>query len=508
MLFEFEEVAALATGLPSTEQLERDAARDLLIQQTIDMQGRLERCGKDMSVTQRRNIIAIGNLTATAQQQEQSFKKCRFLPVVAKADRASWLRELEYFLKNHPRGKFARYGVITCGGRVPFDAHFAAASSERIATIQKNIRRWINDSRENFGIDVLLKTLESALNPLSAHWHFNVVYIPERRLQRDVFERWLSWSKNRLGRVCWKDCGRIRNLREVVKYVCKTQGQDSLETISDSAFSDMYDVMFKRSTIEAHGSFAAFRKDMAQNSKKVVWLRKKNAPPRLALMRKQIRPTATKTDMAPDPTRENVVLGRQLPRTCGQPVLEPVTLVQNYTANPTTEAGKAGLAILNEHMREARLWGAKNGTVFNVHTTPASVQAVGGLCEMRLPALSAGADSVAGVSACDNAQRRTIPPVPPIKRPVVIPPVPPIRPRPVVIPPIPPITTAQAPAPRPPRFRRAVYVSNKRIPLVQPLPLPTQPTPAQRAAWERWEREQRALAPIPPIKRQTHTQPR
>lgn len=496
-VFDFEEVAALATGLPSTEQAERDAARDLLIQQTIEMQERLERCGKDMAVTQRRNIIAIGNLTATAQQQEQAFKKCRFLPVVAKVDRASWLRELEYFLRNHPRGKFARYGVITCGGRIPFDAHFAKASEERIATIQKNIRRWINDSRQNFGIDVLLKTLESALNPLSAHWHFNVVYIPERRLHRDVFERWLSWSKNRLGGVHWKDCGRIRDLREVIKYSCKIQGQDSLETISDPAFSDMYDVMFRRSTIEAHGSFASFRKDLAQNSKKVVWLRKKNAPPRLALMRKQIRPTAKKTDMAPDPMRENVVLGRQLPRTCGSPVLEPVTLVRNYTPNPTTEAGKAGLAILHEHMREAKEWGKSNG-FFNVHTTPASVQAVGGLCEMRLPARSSEGDSVAGVSACDNAQRRPIPPVRPIIRPVVIPPVAPIiRPRPVVPAPAP----TPAPALRQPRFRRTAYVSKKRIPLVQPLPLPKHPTPAQRAAWFAWQSEQKALAPIPPMRR-------
>lgn len=499
MLFDFEEVAALATGLPSTEQLERDAARDLLIQQTIAMQARLERCGKDMAVAQRRNIIAIGNLTATAQQQEQAFKKCRFLPVVAKSDRAVWLRELEYFLRNDPQGRFARYGVITCGGRVPFDSRFVAVSADKIATIQKNIRRWISDSRIFYGIDVLLKTLESALNPLSAHWHFNVIYIPRRRLSRPEFERWLSFSRSRLG-VNWKDCGRIRDLREVIKYSCKIQGQDSLEALADGAFSDMYDVMFGRSTIEAHGSFASFRKDLAQNSKKVVWLRKKNAPPRLALMRKQTRPTAKKTDTAPDPTRENVVLGRQLPRTCGQPVIEPVTLVQNYTPNPTTQAGKQGLAIIQEHIRQAKEWGKTNG-FFNVHTTPASVQVSGGIGSVRLPALSASADSVAGVSACDNAQRRTIPPIEPIKRPVVIPPVPPIiRPRPAV--------PAIAPAPRPQRFRRAVYVSNKRIPLLQPLPLPPHPTPAHRAAMLAWEREQRALAPLPPIKRQTHPRPR
>lgn len=373
--YDFEDIASLATGLPAeNDNGAYQAARALLIEQTAAMEERLVRCGVDMSVKQKRGVVSIGNVSLTYQEAEKAFRKCRFLPVVAKADRAGWLREIEYFLNNDRQGKFARYGVISCGERVEFDDGFVQTSKERIASTQANIRRWINESRERFGVDVILKTFETALNPESGHHHFNAIYIPRRGMKKDQFKAWLSYSKKRLG-VHWKDCGRIKDVREVIKYACKIQGAKSLETITDSAFLSLFELMHGRTTIEAHGSFADFRRDLEANRKRVVWMRQKNAPSRLVLMRKQSRPR--NSEPKPDALQENLIIGRQLPRSMGAGLIEPVTIVQNYCENPTTEAGQYRLRVLQGHVEQATKWAAENGadvSAFNVHNTPASVQ--------------------------------------------------------------------------------------------------------------------------------------
>lgn len=369
--FDFEDVASLATGLPAEDDGGAyQIARALLIEQTAAMEERLIRCGVDMTTKQKRGVVSIGNVSLTQQEAEKAFRKCRFLPVVAKADRAGWLREFEYFLKNDPQGRFARYGVISCGQRVEFDQDFVENSKDQIAYTQANIRRWINESREIYGVDVLLKTFETALNPKSGHNHFNVVYIPRKGMRKDQFRAWLAYSKKRLG-VHWSDCGRIKSVREVIKYACKIQGTKSLETISDSAFLSLFELMLGRSTIEAHGSFADFRRRLEKGKKRVVWMRQKGAPPRLVIMKKQSR----KKSRTPrgDALQENLLLGRQLPRSMGAGVLEPVTIVQNLTFNPVTEAGRKRLEELEGHVVEAREWARENGACFSVHTTPASV---------------------------------------------------------------------------------------------------------------------------------------
>lgn len=370
--FDFEDIASLATGLPAEDDNGAyQIARALLIEQTAAMEERLVRCGVDMSVKQKRGVISIGNVTLTRQDAEKSFRKCRFLPVVAKADRATWLREIEYFLKNDPQGRFARYGVISCGERVEFDHDFVQNSKDKIAFTQAKIRRWINESRDNYGVDVILKTLETAPNHKSGHHHFNAIYIPRKGMRKDRFREWLAFSRKRLG-VHWQDCGRIKNIREVIKYTCKIQGANSLETLPDSAFLSLFELMFGRTTIEAHGSFAEFRRRLEKGKKRVVWMRQKGAPPRLVVMKKQSRKKSNKP--RGDALQENLILGRQLPRSMGAGVLEPVTIVQNLTFNPVTEAGRRRLEELEGHVSEAREWAAENGSSFSVHTTPASVQ--------------------------------------------------------------------------------------------------------------------------------------
>jgi hypothetical protein len=373
--FSFDEIAKAATGLEVTDFEANRAARVELLADTVRIEERLTSLGFDMTPAPAQDITAIGDLTGTHAIRERRFRKCRFLPIVAKYDRAEWVRVIDYFLKNDPQGRYARYGVISCGERIPFTCEFVEESKKRIARQQDKIRRWINESREIYGVDIILKTFETALNPHSAHHHFNVIYIPRRGMRKDRFRKWLAWSRKRLG-VHWKDCGRVENLREVIKYACKLQGPDSLSAISDDSFSSMFKLMHGRSTIEAHGSFADFRRDLEKAGQRITYLRRAGAPPVLVKMKKQRRSTNAEKHITPGdaPKRENIIIGRQLPRVCGKPVLEPVTMVLNYTPHPTTEAGVKGLETLQMHRQIARAWAAENGSGFNVHTVTASVQ--------------------------------------------------------------------------------------------------------------------------------------
>lgn len=312
--FDFEDIASAGTGLTAPANgSEYEDARRLLIRQSIEMEDRLARVGVDLRPKpSNKNVISLGNVTMTKQGAERSFRKCRFLPVVAKADRAQWIREFEYFIRHDPKGRFARYGVITCGQREEFGRGFVKSAKASVARTESNIRKWINESRDQYGIDVILKTFELAPDPTSAHNHFNVTYIPRRKLKKGEFGRWLSFSRRRLGSH-WRDCGRIKDVREVIKYACKITGPDSLEALDDAAFLNVFELLHGKATIHAHGSFAAFRKRLETEKKKVVWMRKPNAPAVLVVMRKQTKPR--KPGPKPkDDLKENLILGRQLPR--------------------------------------------------------------------------------------------------------------------------------------------------------------------------------------------------
>lgn len=411
--FDFDDVASAGTGLSAPDdRSEYEIARALLIRQSAEIEHRLGRIGIDMRPkASTANTVSVGNVTGVVEQSERQFRKCRFLPVVAKADRASWIREVEYFLRHDPKGSFARYGVITCGPREEFGDGFVDRSKKAIARTESNIRRWINESRDQYGIDVILKTLEAATNQQSSHNHFNAVYIPRRKLKKGEFGQWLAFSRRRLASH-WKDCGRIRDIREVIKYACKITGQDSLETLDDAAFGSMFDLLHGKTTIQAHGSFAEFRKRLETEKKKVVWMRKANAPPFLVIMRKQTK-TRTPGPKPVDELKENLIIGRQLPRAMGTGLLEPVTIVQNYCENPTTSEGKRRLAVLQGHIEQATKWAARNGadvSAYKVHTNTASVQTLHTERDVSIPPeAETAASGGAGLSGDSQTVRAAIP---------------------------------------------------------------------------------------------------
>lgn len=374
-LYNFNEIAALTTGthIEDYEEYRRQVSD---IENASEAMARRLMCvGVDVyAAPNDGDIFAVGDVTGAVERVSAGYKNKSFIPVIAKKMRASWIKELNFFLNNDPQGHLARYGVITSGTRIPFSPYFVDEAGSRISKMRGNVRRWIGEARDRYGIDVILRTLENALSSESAHPHINVIYIPRERLGAEKWSRFLAWSRSRLG-AHWQDCGRLRDVREVVKYCCKLQGQDSIESLSDTNLKLLYELMDKRSTIEAGGSFAEFRKEVVGKDKRVVQARN-----RLHLMRKQKREANQSTDSREERRpAENIILGRQLPRPFASSLKEPVSLVKGLNMFPQTGVGLTGLGILLTRHNEALNWARENGDAaasFNVHNITPTVQLV------------------------------------------------------------------------------------------------------------------------------------
>ena len=57
-----------------------------------------------------------------------------------------------------------------------------------------------------------------------------------------------------------------------------------------------------------------------------------------------------------DPLKENLILGQTAPQFRFGPFAQPVTLIQNYTTQPTTPEGARRLAIIHAWNKQARKW--------------------------------------------------------------------------------------------------------------------------------------------------------
>lgn len=347
------------------------------------MVARMRRLGVNLIAPVLPDAVAIGNLTGCVAEAwpDQDIVRKTVVPSHAATVRSKWLRENEYYLRKHRNGKNARYGVVTCGPRIYFNPEnpeaFDEECREQLKRARTNMRRWRNESKADYGIEFVVTVLEAAVDGNSVHLHFNVIYIPPN-LKGGRWQKWLKWSSSRLG-AWWKDCGRIKELKEVIKYATKLLGQDSLESLNDSQFGQLFNLLDGLTTILAHGQFADWRKWLEEEGKKVIRL---PTDGRLVIFDKRKRePREDRDDedlVSSEPkVIENRILTRQVPRPFGSEVIEPVTIVQHFTENPVTEAGKKGLEIIRGQMEQAGAWAEANGyTGYIVHTIQPSVQVV------------------------------------------------------------------------------------------------------------------------------------
>lgn len=311
--------------------------------------------------------------------------------------RAFYLNALRDFSEDHPARRFFRYVVITSGKRL------VAGEEDLRGRRQEMMRRisaWQRIIWRRWKIETLLMVAEHTFDKdeRSIHLHFNLLIWPHRALQSektrplrcvksgkiightsDAWRDYLEFSRDYLG-VWWKDCRKISDLEEIIKYCYKGEKanpQDATKKISSDFRRDitpleanwLYTHTFRGRTITSYGSFKSHIRMLRENRLKLAYvadrrgqkhLRRIQLPPRRERDDSGINETA-EDGRGANPKFENLVRGRTAPMAKACAWSEPGHIVENYTLRPCTPSGQKALDKMDDARAESLKAWASNG---------------------------------------------------------------------------------------------------------------------------------------------------
>jgi hypothetical protein len=301
-----------------------------------------------------RNAVMISEVTGIIEPVKE-FRATRILPIVAQRDRAPMLNALRYFQQTQPLGPYLRLAVITTGHRLASGTDLRGIMRK----LHRTISKWASEVGALYGVRIIYRGTEFTIdNAKTFHPHANVIYAPSRTLSKDRWQAFLDLSRCRLG-AWWKDCGRLANPDEAIKYPFKPLDLDSL---TDSEFAWLYGELERLKLAQPMGAFADFCRELENQREKIGFI----AGPRgggLARIQKLRRsPGNAGTNSAQRvPQPENQIISRTAPMPRHTPWWEPHTIVQNYTDTPQTQGGALRLDQLRDRSRRSRAAWEKNG---------------------------------------------------------------------------------------------------------------------------------------------------
>lgn len=225
-------------------------------------------------------------------------RRVSFLPSIAASNRSKMLRDVEYFLAQHPIG--CRMFTITAGCRTVFEspAQFREAQKafcRRISKLQTaepfrryNVPKRLRRRRGRGGwrqiVSIEWRAIEYGTpqfeaGKLTLHLHAHLLVrelVPMTGKQRATFRRKL-WRK--LGRDAdgqsvgrhWDDAGQIQNPREFVKYPVKP---GDLETIlrdgGPGLLRDFFEAVRGMHIVQPMGQLRADRSERRKKGRRIV----------------------------------------------------------------------------------------------------------------------------------------------------------------------------------------------------------------------------------------------
>lgn len=356
--------------------LERSGRRALLDRQSLEIAEKLKQAGVDMfAPAAAEPVTLLGDLTGAVEESNSTrFRHSLFIPSVAKRDRASQQKRLEAYLQDHRKGEYARYMVITNGVRIPW---MAEDLRDQVQQFHRSIGIWRRAVAEQFGVEIVTRSSEMTLRDLSGqlgkdgvHLHANVLYIAPK-MTGEKWGRFLSFTHRHFGAHV-KDCGRIGDLSEIVKYVTKPSvspaeraklpGLVGMCDLSSQRLAWLHEAMQGLHVFQPYGSFRRWCSELREAKQKLYRLRSGRF---------------VRVDMPPGQrpdgsggSRENILVGRTLPQPRFSAVYEPVSVVLNFTSTPRTSDGKKRLAVLLARQKAAQKWAAANAAAaYKVHTS-------------------------------------------------------------------------------------------------------------------------------------------
>ena len=291
------------------------------------------------------------SLATGSLKEVEVWRELRMLPAIAQRERRPMLNALRYYLeavsRRDAKGQtYCRYLVITSGGRLPYGGDLR----RRIEGLQRLISRWAVISRDIHGVHVIYRGTEMTLEATGAHVHANVVVEPENFMGERAWADYQAAMRRHFG--TWvRDNGRVKDPKEIVKYVCKpTQLKRYIFDHSDEnerfdRIEWIYRALYKTRLVAPLGAMRELWQQIEEDKLKPC------------SVKNQIR-LVPKFEPGPrskekKPLGENVILSQMLSNRIHTPWAEPSVLIFGYTEQPTTKAGERNLERLNELRAEA-----------------------------------------------------------------------------------------------------------------------------------------------------------
>lgn len=383
--------------------------RDLIVSNTanrVDIMRHIERIGRDIAIKEqsariaqrlenngipayRKNpqtLVKRGLLTRLVCDIPRPFNNIMFIPAVAVAARSRLRKELKFWIENESDKRSPlRYLVVTGGKNVRFGDDLKAAHRMMCRRISETFK--VLEAK--YGAKLFVRVTEHTINQmsLSLNLHFNILYsVPH--LRNGGFQSFLRDLHDGVG--CFvKDAGAIKNVDEVVKYVCKPS---EIEALEDQDLCWLHDELKNTRLYQTYSTFKDFRSGLNKSRHRIVF---DSSAKKLRLMKKRVvndsslfdeieRKTperdvpedfnrevfmsllASRNIMSDDATagadeyphtheEENKIVGLMLPHAAFFNVTEPCLLIRNYTENPQTDIGIKALELIADMEKSLRL---------------------------------------------------------------------------------------------------------------------------------------------------------
>jgi len=310
------QTGACVSDLPTWS--EREQRQRLQEQLTRRLAGVLERAGIPAHRAGS-GFALVGLVTGGVKPAEQPYRRLHFLPGVAAALRAELANALELFLAT--RARYARYAVMTTGQRCELDE-----LRPRITRLSRLVSRWTCEVCAPLGIEVAFRSIELPCDDAKTfHVHANVVYWPTRNIPKKAWKRFLRRTRAFFD-AHWQDNGRLKEVREVVKYVMKGDDVARLADNDEADVAELYHQLAGLHLVQPLGPFRAFRQQLDDDGLKVV---AEYGPRgrRLVVTRRPTRPHRDRPITGLRGTNE--ILSIDLPRAAFCNYREPVMRVAN-----------------------------------------------------------------------------------------------------------------------------------------------------------------------------------
>ena len=234
----------------------------VLLDQTYHLADLLESEG--VTAYQDQDLTLFG-LHSKSYRKLPNFRNICFLPSVAQKNRRSVIKVAEYFLASRP---MARNWTFTSGVRcspaeLPNRHRWMARKLSRL-----NTQTFMKEA----GVRFVFRTTEFGevatdnQGNLSLHPHMHAILEMDRQLTRQGFVILLKLIKAFWGFYC-KDCGKLRNVREMIKYCVKPS---DLEHLNGKQVAELYHCSKGLRLVESMGGLRQMKRDLKESRQKLI----------------------------------------------------------------------------------------------------------------------------------------------------------------------------------------------------------------------------------------------